>query len=203
MQILSSIALLAFCASSASAAETDTLAIHPDEVIEEVVVKGVNRCGTWPIQHERLIGCEYVELSKEDLAIVLDLRPKLFLACLSCQGSRCIANEWPEGKTTQELLCKRLFWTPTRIVRFMFGAERSIPESENSDPFTVSFTFTISTKGRVEDIELVSFEGDIAENELLELIERGATKTRFEPVAVQDKVYEIVGIKDTFKLDDS
>ena len=203
MQILRSIALLAFCASSASAAETDAGAIPSEEVIEEIVVKGVNRCGSWPIQHQRLIGCEYVELNKKDLAIVLDLRPKLFSACLSCQGSRCIANVWPEGKTTQELLCKRLFWTPTRVVRFMFGAERSIPLREYSGPLRVSFTFTISTKGRVEDIEVVSFEGDIAKEELLELIERGATKTRFEPVVVEDMAYEIVGLKDSFKLDDS
>lgn len=203
MQILRSIALLAFCASSASAAETDTGAIPSEEVIEEVVVKGVNRCGTWPIQHERLIGCEYVELSKEDLAIVLDLRPKLFSACLSCQGNRCIANEWPEDKTMQELLCKIVFWTPTGIMKFIFEAERSNPSREYSDPFRVSFTFTVSTKGRVEDIEVVSFEGDIAEKELLELIERGATKTRFEPVVFEDKIYEIVGIKDAFKLDDS
>jgi hypothetical protein len=215
MQILRSIALLAFCASSVSAVETDARAIHPEEVIEEIVVKGVHWCGSWPIQHTRLIGCDYVELDKKDLAIVLDLRPKLFSACLSCQGSRCITNVWPEGQTTQKLLCKTLFWTPTRVARFLnvgehsssnFGGdnkERTRSLTVYSSPLRVSFTFTISTKGRVEDIEVDSFEGDITEEELLQLIERGATKTRYEPVVIEDMAYEIVGLKDAFKLDDS
>jgi hypothetical protein len=66
----------------------------------------------------------------------------------------------------------------------------------------VSFTFTISTTGRVEDIEVVSFEGDISEEKLLELIESGATKARYEPVVVADMAYEIVGLKEAFILDD-
>ena len=196
LQILRSIALLAFCASSANAAQTDARAIHPEEVIEEIVIKGVHRCGSWPIQHRGLIGCEYAELEKKYLAMILDLRPKLFSTCLSCQGSRCITEVWPEGKVTEKLLCKRLFWTPTKVARFMIAG------GEHSSPLSVSFNFTISTLGRVEDIEVASFEGDIAEEELLELIERGASKTRFEPVVVDDMAYEIVGLRDAYVLDD-
>ncbi len=66
----------------------------------------------------------------------------------------------------------------------------------------VSFTFKISTEGKVEDIELVSFEGDITEAELLELIKDGAIKTRFEPLLIADMAYEIVGLRDEYVLDD-
>jgi len=66
----------------------------------------------------------------------------------------------------------------------------------------VSFTFKISTKGRIEDVEVVSFEGDIAEVELLQLIRDGAARARFEPVVIADMTYEIVGIRDAFVLDD-
>ena len=66
----------------------------------------------------------------------------------------------------------------------------------------MSFTFKISTDGKVEDIELVSFESDIGEEELLQLIEDGATGTRFEPVIVADVAYEIVGLRDAFVLND-
>ena len=66
MRILLSVALLVCCSSSANAAET--------EVIEEIVVKAVNWCGIWPIQHQGAIGCEYVELEKKDLSMVLELR---------------------------------------------------------------------------------------------------------------------------------
>ena len=72
----------------------------------------------------------------------------------------------------------------------------------STSPLSVSFTFKISTDGRVEDIELVSFESDIGEEELLQLIEDGATRTRFEPVVVADVAYEIVGLRDAFVLND-
>ncbi len=49
---------------------------------------------------------------------------------------------------------------------------------------------------------MVSFESDIAEEELLELIERGASKTRFEPVVVEDMAYEIVSLRGAYVLDD-
>ncbi len=73
----------------------------------------------------------------------------------------------------------------------------------SSGPLRVSFTFKLSTDGRVEDIELVSFETDIGEEELLQLIEEGATRTRFEPVVVADVAYEIVGLRDAFVLNDT
>ncbi len=95
----------------------------------------------------------------------------------------------------EEILCKRLFWTPTRISRSMIYGGRI-------SPMRVSFTFKISTKGKVEDIEVVSFEGDIAEAELLQLIRDGAMKTRFEPLVIADMAYEIVGLRDAFILDD-
>jgi len=200
--ILNVVALFAFCSSSASAAETDARAIHPEEVIEEIVTKGVHRCGSWPIKHARLQGCEYEVLKDENLAAVLDLRPKLFSTCLSCQGSRCITNVWPEGKVVEKLLCRRVFWTPTRVVGFIYAPANVKSLSVYSSALRVSFTFTISTTGRVENIEVVSFEGDISEEKLSELIAWGATKTRYEPVVVADIAYEIVGLKEAFILDD-
>ena len=201
LRILKFVALLAFCSSSASAAETDARAFHPEEVIEEIVLKGVHPCGSWPIQHRRIEGCEYEVLKEGNLAKVLDLRPNLFSTCLSCQGSQCITKAWPDGKVVEKLLCKRVFWTPTIIERHIYAAGH-FRRSQYSSPLRVSFTFTISTTGRVEDIEVVSFEGDISEEKLLELIESGATKARYEPVVVADMAYEIVGLKEAFILDD-
>ena len=177
-------------------------AIHAEEVIDEIVIKAVHRCGSWPIEHTRLRGCKYEVLKDENLAAVLDLRPILFSTCLSCQGSRCITNVWPEGKLVEKLRCKRVFLTPTRVVSFIYSAENVKSLSVYSSALSVSFTFTISTTGRVEDIEVVSFEGGISEEKLSELIERGATKTRYEPVVVADMAYEIVGLKEAFILDD-
>ena len=76
-------------------------------------------------------------------------------------------------------------------------------DNKHSSALSVSFTFTISTGGKVEAVEMVSIEGDIAEEEVLKLINRGASKTRFEPLVIADTAYEIVGLKGAFILSDS
>ncbi len=192
--MLSFIASL-ICASSAVAQENDIRGASPKEDIDEIVVVGTNRCGSWPIEHYGLKGCEYVELRKEDLPVLLRSRQELFSDCLKCLGSRCTMKAWPEDKTTEELLCKRLFRTPTRIPRLMKPDALFLP-------FSVSFTFSISVKGKVEDIKLVSFDGDIDEEELLRLIEDGAARTRFEPIVVADVAYQLIGLRDKLILDD-
>lgn len=195
-QILRPIALLTFSAlSGATAEETDAGAQRQTGAVEEIVVKSASRCGSWPIRHQRLRGCEFAELKKEDLQKVLGLRTKLLSTCLICQGNRCVTKVWPKDRTTEKRLCKIVFWTPTRV-------SRSTIAGGSTGPLRVSFTFKISTDGRVEDIELVSFESDIGEEELLQLIEDGATRTRFEPVVVADVAYEIVGLRDAFVLND-
>jgi len=195
MQILRVIALLSFCTCSAGAQESNTDILRNSEVIGEIGVKGVHRCGSWPIQHQGLRGCEYAVLKREDLQTVLNLRQEFFQICLNCQGNRCIEKVWREDRMMEKLLCKRLFLTPTRISRPDFFGHRI-------SPMRVWFTFKISSKGKVEDIEVVSFEGDIAEAELLQLIRDGAMQTRFEPLVIADMAYEIVDLHDAFVLDD-
>ena len=78
-QILRIIAVLTMCVSDASAQEADTGALHDNGVVEEVVVTGEHECGSWPIAHEGLGGCEYAELKKDDLQMVLNLRAKFLI----------------------------------------------------------------------------------------------------------------------------
>lgn len=205
MPILPYIALLTLYTSIAHAQESNTRGIDPDEVVEELVVVGVGRCGSWPIQHQSLKGCEFAELEKKNLPMVLDMRPKLFSDCLVCEGNQCAAKAWPDDQIKEKLLCKRLFWTPTRVSTFMNPVSRygSIVEYErkfgatHNSPWRVSYTFNISTEGRVEDIELISFDGDFEEEKLLQLIEDGAARTRFEPIVVAEVAYELVDLRDT------
>ena len=57
-RLLLFIALLTICTSIVRAEESDTGGTYSNEVIEEVVAVGESRCGTWPIEHKRLIGCD-------------------------------------------------------------------------------------------------------------------------------------------------
>lgn len=205
MLILLFIALLTLDTSIAHGEQSNTREISPIEVVEEVVVVGIGRCGSWPIAHQNLKGCEFAELEKENLLAVLELRPKMFSDCLSCQGNQCTIKSWSEDRTTEQLLCKRLFWTPTRVSTFLNPVSRyaSIVEygrqmdATRNSPLRVSYTFKISIDGRVEDIELISFDSDIEEEELLQLIVDGAARTRFEPIVVAEVAYELVGLRDT------
>ena len=188
------VVILSLCTSDASAQASDTGTVSNNGVIEEVVATGVHLCGSWPIKHQGLIGCEYAELKKEDLQMVLKLRPGLFETCLNCQGNRCVRKVWQKERIMEELLCKRLFRTPTKI-------SKSLLSGGPISPMRVSFTFKISTEGKVEDIELDSLKGDITETDLLELIKDGAKKTRFEPLEIAGMTYEIVGLRDTFVVE--
>ncbi len=51
--------------------------------------------------------------------------------------------------------------------------------------------------GRVKGIELISFDGEIGQEELMQLIADGAARTRFEPKVVAEVAYELVSLRDT------
>jgi len=194
MLILSSIALLIH-ASGAVAQEPDIRGVYPNEVFDEIVVVGTTRCGSWPIEHQRLRGCVYAELEKKDFPMVLQARQDFLSDCLICSASRCTMKSWPEDWIKEKRFCKRVFRTPTRVPRFMNPDVRV-------KPLRVTYTFSISTEGKVQSIDLISFDGDIEEAELLRLIRNGAAKTRFEPIIVFDMAYELIGLRDSFILDD-
>ena len=183
-------ALLTIYAVAAHAQENRTRVILPTEATNELVVLGVGRCGSWPIDHQGLEGCEFAELKKKEVPAVLELRRKFFSDCLSCKSNQCILEAWPEGRISEQLFCKRVFWTPTRVSRFM-------NPSAGAGPFRASYSFTISTGGRVKDIDLISFDGDIEEDKLLQLIVDGASRTRFESITLGEVTYELVGLRDS------
>lgn len=199
MQTMRTLALLAICLANASEAQTDTQsdapAMQSGDVIDEIVVKGAKWCGTWPIRHRAVFGCSYVELERDDLDSILELRSELLATCLSCRGNQCSLVAWPQDNSLERWVCKRVFWTPTRI-------SRSIYKFGRTSPLSVSARYTLSTTGTVKDIEIVAFDGNISEENLLELLERGAGRTRFEPVVIDDTAYEITGIHASWDLGD-
>lgn len=74
--------------------------------------------------------------------------------------------------------------------------------SRNNKPVGVSITYTISTAGRPENIQIRSLEGKMARRAVLQLIEQGAARTRFEPLIIDGTAYEIVDLVDSFVLGD-
>ena len=164
-------------------------------VLEEVVVEGIRHCGSWPIDHERMAVCEFAVLKPRVLPNILEMRPRLLSHCLSCNGTVCTRRSFQTHQQLEARLCQRVFWTPIRI-------PGSMSVSGNVEPVAVSIGFTISTKGRAENIEIRSLEGKVTQGSVLQLIQRGAARTRFEPLVIEEVAYEIVGLIDTFVLGD-
>lgn len=68
IQILNSVALLVPGALSTNAEDSGAEVDRGYEnVIEEIVVTGKRRCGSWPIDHLHIRDCEFAELIKEVL----------------------------------------------------------------------------------------------------------------------------------------
>ena len=164
-------------------------------VLEEVVVEGTRHCGSWPIDHERMSVCEFAVLKPKVLPKILEVRPRLYSHCLSCSGTVCTPRSFRTDQQTEARLCQRVFWTPTRIAD-------SMNFSRNNKPVGVSITYTISTAGRPENIQIRSLEGKMARRAVLQLIEQGAARTRFEPLIIDGTAYEIVDLVDSFVLGD-
>jgi len=182
--------LLNFWSAVGNAQDRDTRVILPAENSNELIVLGAGRCGSWPIGHRELENCEFAELEKDDLPKVLELRRTFFSVCLSCNGNQCALEAWPRDRISEQLFCKRVYWTPTHVPRF-------ISTDKETGPLRVTYIFTISVDGSVKDIEIGSFEGDVEEQEMLDLIVSGASKTRFEPLTLDDVAYELVGLQES------
>ncbi len=74
--------------------------------------------------------------------------------------------------------------------------------SGNVKPVAVSITYTISPEGRAENIKIRSLEGKMTQRSILQLVQQGAARTRFEPLVIEETAYEIVGLIDSFELGD-
>ena len=182
--------LSAFIVFGAASELADT---SPEEVIEEVVIKTVLRCGSWPINHMSVSGCEYAKLKREALPAVVKQRPKLLARCLNCRDRQCVVRQWSDYQVTERRLCKTLFWTPIQVSSYLYAAKFATQ-------IKVSYTYSISTRGRIEDIAITSFESDMTKQEVLNIVTRGAARVRFEPLNIAGAEYELVGLRDAIIL---
>ena len=163
--------------------------------IEEVVVQGLERCGSWPIDHREMSTCEFAVLDRGRISTVRELRSKLLSLCLSCTDRVCVRRQLPRDLQEEARLCRRVFWTPTRI-------RRMSRQSRNTHWLDVSFTYTLSARGRVEDVRLTSLEGEWSREEVRDLVVKGASRALYEPLVVEDVAYEIVDLRGRYVLEE-
>ena len=127
------------------------------------------------------------------------LREKTFALCLKCEGNSCKMNIFkPESDPDLEekrlgatALCKRVFCTPKKI-RKIQGEE--IPADLPIGKSRFEFSYKISEKGRVRNIEITSLEGVMNRREAYRWTTGLTKRVIYLPVRVNGKTYEITNL---------
>ena len=141
---------------------------------------------------------------KSDLGDALDekissFRDRAFPLCLKCEGNSCKMNifksesdpDLEEKRQGAMALCKRVFCTPKRI-RKIQGEE--IPTDLPIGKSRFEFSYKISEKGRVRDIEITSIEGVMNRREAYRWTTGLTKRVIYLPVRVNGKTYEITNL---------
>ena len=140
------------------------------------------------------VACDNMIAMNEDILIaVRKHRDSAFNTCLSCKGSSCSFREFNDSKTLA--VCKRLFCTPT-FVSPGFETPADTPSGKSS--FT--YSYGISEKGSLENIEIKSVEGVFNKKDAKKFIKARTRKTKYEPIIFENKAYELVNLTSSMAL---
>ena len=132
-------------------------------------------------------------MNEDILIAVRKHRDSAFNTCLSCTGSSCSFREFNDSKTLA--VCKRLFCTPT-FVSPGFETPADTPSGKSS--FT--YSYGISEKGSLENIEIKSVEGVFNKKDAKKFIKARTRKTKYEPIIFENKAYELVNLTSSMAL---
>ncbi len=186
--------LVSWITSPVGFAETANNDVNSARDVEEVTVHAVAQCGSWPIAHIDIVGCEYAELKPEMLNGIRKNRAAYLTRCMRCENGTCVPRTWSRDQLTTRNLCKRLFVTPIKV------SSRSGGSSVSDASLFVRFSYAISRRGRVEDIHMDLLDSDLTDSQVYKLIENGARQVRFEPLKVEGQTVSIVGLQDGYML---
>ncbi|SVB87692.1 uncharacterized protein METZ01_LOCUS240546 [marine metagenome] len=69
-----------------------------------------------------------------------------------------------------------------------------------NESLLVRFSYSISRRGRVEDIHLRLHDSGMTESQVIKMIENGAQEVRFEPLRFKRQVLSIVNLTEGYTL---
>ena len=129
------------------------------------------------------------ELNKDTVSKLSDFRKQTINTCLSCKESTCKLKEWPEAQKGDANVCKLLFCTPSYVSKFF-----KKPDTVGSGKTKIKFTYTINSKGKIKDIDIVSTRGVMNDRESYKYLQSFTSKTQFEPLQISGKSASIEDI---------
>ncbi|HIE48677.1 MAG TPA: hypothetical protein EYP94_01055 [Gammaproteobacteria bacterium] len=136
------------------------------------------------------MSCDHkVSMNDDLLSKVLKHRDSAFETCLSCTKGDCLMKAWPEEGRANEAICQRLFCTPKKVSKG-FEVPADTPRGKSS----FSYTYSISKKGRLTDINILSVDGPYKRADALKFLKSLTKKTQYEPLVYDNKKYKITNL---------
>ena len=136
------------------------------------------------------------QLGKNLTGKLSSIRDRTVNTCLICEGNSCSMKIWPNNQKGDAMVCQRLFCTPQKI-RKVVGEE--IPADITPGNSSIEFTYKITEKGKVRDVQITSVEGVMNEREAYRWVTGVTKRTVFLPLVINGKAYEITNLSATMK----
>ena len=145
---------------------------------------------------ESAMSCDHkVSMSDDLLSKVVKHRDSAFEICLSCTKGDCLMKAWPEEGRANETICQRLFCTPKKVSKG-FEVPADTPRGKSS----FSYTYSISKKGRLTDINILSVDGAYKRTDALKYLKSLTKKTQYEPLVYDNKKYQITNLTSSMSV---
>ena len=134
-------------------------------------------------------------LSENLIEKVLVHRETSFQICLNCEGEICSFNQELLKDERSLSVCKRLFCTPSFASR---GFE--IPPETPRGKSSFNYNYTISNKGTIKDIKIISVEGVFSSRDAREFLKALTRKTKYIPIEFRDDYYELINLESQISI---
>ena len=130
------------------------------------------------------------ELDKGKNEVISSYREKAFDTCLKCEGNSCKINSF-QPKSANANICKHLFCKPIKK-RKIQGEE--IPTDLKIGYSKFEFSYKITKKGRISDVEIISLEGVMNQRDAYRWTKTVTKRIIYLPVEIKGKTYEITNL---------
>ena len=127
------------------------------------------------------------KVSEDSLKKILEMRPKAVKHCLICGTNSCKLKTWSEVNEANDKVCKRLFCKPIKTNRNVYASSENL----NLGRTSVSFTFGINTKGKIENIKLTALEGEMGRKMAHTYLKDNLKTLRYQPLIIDGKSYSL------------
>ena len=126
---------------------------------------------------------------------VLKHRESAFNICLTCEGDDCSFKKQLLSDQNSLNLCKRLFCTASFASR---GFE--MPGDSPRGKSYFKYSYSISKKGILEDIEIIETTGAFTAKDAKKFIKALTRKTKYEPINFKGNSYKLTGLSSDMSI---